>query len=492
MTRFLRRLDPQGAFLCGSVVFAVTSLSQAQIPLAITPAGVIQDSTDEYRPFLNVDGETAPEVRGVWDMRGYGNVMEITPTEVRIHQVTSIGSCLGNAGDGAEFLYRIQSPTTLDVTFHPLIVPYTLERLQELPDVCAQPVDGTPIGTYEFFAATVGEHYAFLEERDVNWLDRVAQQRRRIHEGMSDQELCDEMKQVLAGINDGHVSLTARLDGEEAVFGFSKTESETWLEEEFELLSPNFSFSEFARRWHRNIIRNIEKLIVNADLHTAANQLSWGLVNVLSNETSHGKVGYLCIRSMSNFANGDFESELAALHAGLDLALEELHDTQALIVDVSFNSGGMDLFSDEIASHFYDKPRIAYSKAPGGAADLRRQIRILPSDGVQYDRPVYVLCSDYTASAAEIFVMAMRALPQVQVIGTETQGILSDAIGKKLPNGWELSLSIEVYEDHEGECWEALGVPPDVEWLVFDPEIDGTAHATAVIAIADWILQEDL
>ena len=31
-----------------------------------------------------------------------------------------------------------------------------------------------------------------------------------------------------------------------------------------------------------------------------------------------------------------------------------------------------------------------------------------------------------------------------------------------LPNGWRYSLSRNWFVDHEGRCWEGIGVPPDI------------------------------
>jgi C-terminal processing protease CtpA/Prc len=43
-----------------------------------------------------------------------------------------------------------------------------------------------------------------------------------------------------------------------------------------------------------------------------------------------------------------------------------------------------------------------------------------------------------------------------------TQGALSDAIPKTLPNGWEFTLSIEVLTDARGQRYEVRGIQPDV------------------------------
>lgn len=52
-------------------------------------------------------------------------------------------------------------------------------------------------------------------------------------------------------------------------------------------------------------------------------------------------------------------------------------------------------------------------------------------------------------------------------LGVETSAfciaVLSDAIQKKLPDGWYFSLSNEVYTDNRGVCYESVGIPVDYE-----------------------------
>ena len=61
----------------------------------------------------------------------------------------------------------------------------------------------------------------------------------------------------------------------------------------------------------------------------------------------------------------------------------------------------------------------------------------------------------------------MRALPNVTTVGEATLGILSDNLLKCLPNGWEVSLSNEIYTAADGNVYEVVGVPPDFSEPVF-------------------------
>ena len=81
-------------------------------------------------------------------------------------------------------------------------------------------------------------------------------------------------------------------------------------------------------------------------------------------------------------------------------------------------------------------PRSAY-----GAQGVEPQpFHVEPSKRARYLGPVYLLTSDVTLSAAEVFALYMRALPNVIHVGETTRGAFSDMIEKPLPNGWTLSL----------------------------------------------------
>lgn len=63
----------------------------------------------------------------------------------------------------------------------------------------------------------------------------------------------------------------------------------------------------------------------------------------------------------------------------------------------------------------------------------------------------------------------MRCLPHVTSVGSRTLGILSDNLRKRLPNGWTVTISNEMYYAPDGSIPERVGLAPDVPTVVFDP-----------------------
>lgn len=73
-----------------------------------------------------------------------------------------------------------------------------------------------------------------------------------------------------------------------------------------------------------------------------------------------------------------------------------------------------------------------------------------------------LLTSALTASAAEHFVMAMRVLPQVTVLGEPTAGAHSAVFERQLPNGWSFGLSTEECILAGGNVYDRVGIPPEI------------------------------
>jgi len=90
-----------------------------------------------------------------------------------------------------------------------------------------------------------------------------------------------------------------------------------------------------------------------------------------------------------------------------------------------------------------------------------------------YLKPIAILISPNTASAAEVFLTAMSSLPHVTIVGEKTVGILADQLDKDLPNGWVVAVPNVVFMDKNGTSFEVTGVPPDVEVITDLPDLFG-------------------
>src|SRR5262249_18571323 len=183
--------------------------------------------------------------------------------------------------------------------------------------------------------------------------------------------------------------------------------------------------------------------------------------------------------------------EATALDAALESAIAAFRGARAVIVDISANDGGFDWLAQRVAGRFADRPRLAYSKIAVGAQGVEPQrFEGGPSDRARYLGPVYLLTSDITLSAGEVFALYMRALPNVIHVGEATRGAFSDTINKPLPNGWRLVLPGEIYRDPQGQSYEGRGLPPQRRFEVFPPNDLLNGHGRRVLALIEEIRRE--
>ena len=116
-----------------------------------------------------------------------------------------------------------------------------------------------------------------------------------------------------------------------------------------------------------------------------------------------------------------------------------------------------------LASHLTDSAFRAFTKQPvrRGVGLQVQPIEVTPAQGPRFTRPVAVLTSEETLSAAEVGTLGFRALPNTRSFGRPTYGALSDPFYFRLPNGWRGAVSNEIYRASDGNVYEGAGIPPD-------------------------------
>ena len=417
--------------LCG--VLGPVAVGRAQSPSKPSPSSASKPSeVQDLSPVLT-DGVILPQIRGTWRARGYGYVFSFEANDASMISVSGAGAWRVDDMDALDVLCRV-NPTgkTARITPHERIPGFMLERIDELPAIRPR-VDWTREQVFSALTSTMSEFYPFFEERSFDWPARVKKHRAMVSDKTTDTELFAVFESLLEGLNDGHVSLSAEIDGESRVAHASGADTYSRLQAAFESQSEIGEFRAFRSKWIDRFKHELETDALGGAARFVCNRkFVWGRVGQ--------DVGYLFITGMGGFADGDMQAQIDALHEGLSEILAKLADTKAMIVDVSLNRGGMDLFSLEIASHFADARRLGFSKFPATAKDYRQDVPVEPFVDAQgakqtYTKPIYLVTNSVTASAAEIFTMCMRAFPHVQSVGQPTAGALSDILEKTLPNG---------------------------------------------------------
>jgi C-terminal processing protease CtpA/Prc len=200
----------------------------------------------------------------------------------------------------------------------------------------------------------------------------------------------------------------------------------------------------------------------------------------------------LWIVSFSGYsAEQGFEAGLTALESALD---EIFSDTElrGLVIDVRLNFGGDDPYGLAIASRLATRKYLAYTKVARADAVNRNQWTpgdpsiVRPSVRRAFRGPGVELIGPLTISAGETFTQAlMGRTPHVIRIGENTQGVFSDVLSRKLPNGWGFGLPNVVFRTKKGTTFDAVGIPPDIAVPVFaDADVAGGKDPALMKALA--------
>ncbi len=436
-----------------------------------------------------VEGDSiAHAARGVWGLPSYGMLFDFSGRAIGVyHQAGGLCWHDPEVGDAASVndlvpYYAVGAPPSTAVfATAPDGTQYRTESLSALPVACTKELDRKAPGfIFEAIAASLIELYPFQREHDVDWAARAKALRPRLATMKTDRELQALLAELFRNVADPHTSISGTLDGRPFRIRAFRGQDFQRLWQLFEHQSQYNNFLDWVKKsWMPNEFNQAYALLDPATRQRALDGgLIWGRLG--------GNVGFLSINAMAGFRDdADLAADRALLKPVLDRAMHDLEDTRALVIDVSHNLGGEDEVAADIAARFTDKLREAYSKrAYRGGVD--QPFEMSPYAGTRYLKPVYLLTSELTSSAAEVFTLRMRNLPQVTQVGESTQGIFSDSTDKGLPNGWTLSLSTEIYRDPRGNNYEGVGLSPTIPLDVFGGRSMSEGYRGAILRAAEF------
>jgi carboxyl-terminal processing protease len=394
------------------------------------------------------------DLRGVWRTEGYGYIIDVGAFAIDIYETSAV-SCLRSLQVPAHLgLIRLVEGVDLgtdngrlSMSFDGAIGAIRADRLDALPGPCAQgsPLrPGTAQENFDVFWAKIDEHYAFFDLHGVGWDARRAALRPGKDDVLTDDAFFARLSDALTGLDDEHLTLSRA----------------------GEAFSPALRPDWYA---NRHDMRNVTWAAIPGGLTEVADTgLSYGF--------AAPGVGYISIARMNVSPGFGTSLEAFATKAFAPVAAA-MAPARMIIVDVRYNPGGSDLIGLAYAGFFTATPVPVLSKttrtSTGYSAPLHYVLQ--PQGGPVLSQPVILLTGPLTGSAAEIFTLAMRDLPQVTVLGAPTAGALSDVLDVTLPNGWTVGLSHQRYLDQRGALFEAVGITPD---LVRPVDIAGLAAGT--------------
>lgn len=428
--------------------------------LLITACG-----SDDKKPKHN---EKPATLAGTYEQPGYGSIVVFTDTTYKTYHALDKFCWQGGEGSLADLNISEQRFTgqghrlSLSIAGSQAF-PLQLRRISGLPEKCRNPISETqdPVKNFELFWHTINDLYAFFPERQINWQQAYQQYAPQVNGHLSDEALFGIFSEMLADFNDSHTTLEAEINGE--AFDFSA--------------APANAISEYAAETETAkedvVSEMLESSLELMQLYAGKELTQAGEEQPLWWAKSDDNVGYIMLSALGGFNgdNGDVAEDFSQAEAAFEAMMADLAGTDAIIIDNRFNGGGYDDIGSELVRYFLNKPQAVLQKQAKNrlaTTDLAH-LNLTPAAST-YSKPVFLINSALSVSAAETFSIMMKSLPQVTLLGEASNGALSDMLQVTLPNGWLLTLSNERYLDMQGNSYEVTGVPVDIETSVFSQQ----------------------
>lgn len=277
---------------------------------------------------------------------------------------------------------------------------------------------------FEFLWEEMDRHYSFFEIKGIDWEEVGAYYGKEVNGDTSPADLFTLLSLMLERLRDGHTVL-------HSPFGTYRYSG--W----YQPYRHNFDFGVVWTRY------------LQAPAATPSRMIRYGWVAP--------EIGYI---HLPTFTGTGWAGEI-------DDVLESLNGARALVVDVRDNSGGNDANAETIAGRFASERRlyrrIQYRNGPDHQDFSPLEEDFLePRGRVRFPGPVALLTNRRTFSAGESFVLAMRSIAGVTVVGDTTGGGSGNPLYREMPNGWTFSVSRWIEWAPDGTTHEGVGLAPDI------------------------------
>ena len=305
---------------------------------------------------------------------------------------------------------------------------------------------------FEYLWHLFDEKYASFEEKEIDWNASYNIYRNKVTSSTTDIELYRILCSMIAPLNDGHVTLTAKS-----------------IDSTFSASRPSRLVKELKGiKGKRKAIRDMtDHTIATLDFKPLKHIGPKFRGNPLFSFTNNSKIGYLRFqRCFSTMLFGEYPVNGLFLNKQLEEIFKLFIGMEAIIIDIRANMGGDDSVANKVVGRLTNTKILGHYKQEKESKDVFGKLipkYINPIGKSRFLNKVYLITDDKTVSAADVLALDMKQIPNATIVGDNTNGSFSDIYSDRLPNGWNINISNERYLSPEMINYEGKGVPVDIK-----------------------------
>lgn len=294
-------------------------------------------------------------------------------------------------------------------------------------------------------------HYPIFKERNIDWDKKGKEFRPLVNSKTSKDSLFKVLVDMYGPINDFHI-----------VFGTH--------DRKYRLRTWGWGKPKFHERFRNDSLRNAfwQNSFKTLYSNGFAQIKTYGEViddRALFYYSISEKFAYLNITRCQLHELDSFpKSDKLVLEKFIDSFMVVIQNKKGLIIDLRSSQGGEDEFVHIIASRLTDRKYEAnFSRIfrKNIFDSIQTTHFVEPKGKIRFTKPIILLTNDGARSAADVFALTLKQLPQVKIIGVNTFGSFGISSYKDFNNGWYISYPIEKFYSPQGQCMEGIGVPVD-------------------------------
>lgn len=204
----------------------------------------------------------------------------------------------------------------------------------------------------------------------------------------------------------------------------------------------------------KRVVSEEKKLEAEKKMAMQMAEINYGFTEV---KILEGNIGYLNLRT---FADTKYAEETATA------TMNFLSNTNAIIIDLRTNGGGVPSMMQLLSSYFFDETPVLLSDFYERKTDTKTQLYSFAKVAGKRstNKPIYILTSKQTFSAAEAFAYTLKHLDKAVVVGEITAGGANRTKRINLNDKFTISVPyIQAIHPITKTNWEGKGVQPNIE-----------------------------